>query len=129
MPRVTRSWLATLVLALALAAAGCGGTTVSTQLGTVSDGLSISAANLQFDRTELSIPADVAVALVFENRDSAPHNIAIYADASAGQALFVGEIFSGPGSRGYDLPALAAGTYIFRCDVHQEMTGTLVVTP
>jgi plastocyanin len=119
----------TLVVALALAIASCGGTTVSTQLGTVSGGFEISAANLVFDRSELVVPADVAVGLVFENRESAPHNIAIYADDSAGQALFVGEVFSGPGSRLYRLPALAAGTYFFRCDVHQDMTGSLVATP
>jgi len=113
-------------VALALAVAGCGGTTVSTQLGTISGGFEISAANLAFDPSELVVPADVAVDLVFENRESAPHNVAIYADASAGQALFVGEVFSGPGSRLYRLPALDAGTYFFRCDVHQEMTGTLV---
>jgi plastocyanin len=116
-------------VALALAAAGCGGTTVSTQLGTVSGGFEISAANLAFDRSELVVPADVAVGLVFENRESAPHNIAIYADDSAGQALFVGGVFGGPGSRLYRLPALAAGTYFFRCDVHQDMTGSLVATP
>jgi plastocyanin len=116
-------------VALALAAAGCGGTTVSTQLGTVSGGFEISAANLAFNRSELVVPANVAVGLVFENRESAPHNIAIYAGDSAGQALFVGEVFSGPGSRLYRLPALAAGSYFFRCDVHQNMTGSLVATP
>jgi plastocyanin len=119
----------TSIAVLALAIASCGGTQVSTQLGTVSGGLEISAANLAFDRSELVVPADVAVGLVFENRESAPHNIAIYADDSAGQALFVGEVFSGPASRLYRLPALAAGTYFFRCDVHQDMTGSLVATP
>jgi plastocyanin len=119
----------TSIAVLALAIASCGGTQVSTQLGTVSGGLEISAANLAFDRSELVVPAVVAVGLVFENRESAPHNIAIYADDSAGQALFVGEVFSGPASRLYRLPALAAGTYFFRCDVHQDMTGSLVATP
>jgi plastocyanin len=119
----------TSIAVLALAIASCGGTTVSTQLGTVSGGFEISAANLAFDRSDLVVPAGVAVGLVFENREPAPHNIAIYADDSAGQALFVGEIFSGPASRLYHLPALPAGTYFFRCDVHQDMTGSLVATP
>ena len=38
--------------------------------------------------------------------------------------LFRGEIFSS-GSKVYDVPALEAGTYFFRCDVHPDMTGTI----
>jgi plastocyanin len=93
-----------------------------------SRGFAISAANLAFDRSELVVPAGVAVGPVFENWESAPHNIAIYADASAGQALFVGEA-QRAGVAAHRLPALAAGTYFFRCDVHQDMTGSLVATP
>ena len=61
----------------------------------------------------------------FENQESQPHNVSIYTDSSASQRLFEGEIFSS-GSRVYQVPALAAGTYFFRCDVHQDMTGTIV---
>jgi hypothetical protein len=43
--------------------------------------------------------------------------------------LFVGEVFGGPASRTYDVPALRAGEYPFRCDVHPEMAGTLIATP
>jgi plastocyanin len=35
-------------------------------------------------------------------------------------------VFSGPSARLYAVPALPAGTYQFRCDVHQQMTGTIV---
>jgi plastocyanin len=118
---------ATLVIA-ALAVAACGGTQVSTIIETVG-GTSITALNLAFDQEELAVPAGAAVSLRFENQDSAPHNVAIYTDESAGQAIFVGEIFSGPGSRTYQLPAIAPGTYFFRCDVHPDMRGKLVATP
>ena len=40
--------------------------------------------------------------------------------------VFVGEVFTGPDSRVYAVPALPFGRYTFRCDVHPEMTGTVV---
>jgi plastocyanin len=123
-----RTKLRALLVAAALALAACG-SQVETQLGTVGGGADIAAANLAFDRGRLEVPAGTAVSLVFENQESAPHNVAIYADESASNALFVGEIFGGPGTRQYQLPALAAGTYFFRCDVHPDMQGTIVATP
>jgi len=124
-----RTTVRALIAVAALVAAACG-SQVETQLGTVGESAAdIAAADLAFDRAELEVPAGTAVSLVFENRESAPHNIAVYADASADDALFVGEIFGGPASRQYGLPALAAGTYFFRCDVHPEMRGTLVAAP
>jgi plastocyanin len=130
MRRHHRASLAAASLAMAvLALAACVGSQVSTILETIGDGPVIAAADLAFDRDELQVPADVAFSLVFENRESAPHNVAIYTDESASEALFVGEIFGGPGSRIYQLPAIAPGTYVFRCDVHPEMRGQLTATP
>ena len=88
-------------------------------------GLVITAANIAFDRNELDVPADKAFQLLFENREGAPHNVRIYG-TSVDQALFVGEVFGGPGSRAYDVPPLPAGSYSFRCDVHPDMAGTVV---
>lgn len=94
---------------------------------TAADVVRIAADNIAFDQAELSVPADRPFSVVFENREPVPHNVAIYTDASAAQALFVGEIFAGPGERTYAVPALAAGTYFYRCDVHPtQMKGTLV---
>jgi plastocyanin len=125
-----RRALRLLLVPAALAVAACGGSTVATQLGTVGAGAAdIAAADLRFDHAELQVPAGMAVSLVFENREAAPHNVSIYADESADEALFVGEIFGGPGTRQYQLPALGAGAYFFRCDVHPDMRGTLVATP
>ena len=88
----------------------------------------IVAKNIAFDQAELTAPANMPFDLVFDNQDGGvPHNVAIYTDASAGQSLFVGEIFPGPGERTYAVPALTPGTYFYRCDVHPtQMTGTLV---
>ena len=89
----------------------------------------VTAKNSQFEATTLRAPASQAFRIVFHNDDPGiPHNVAIYTDSSAKQALFVGKIFSGPAILHYQVPALPAGTYFFRCDVHHNMTGTFEVT-
>jgi plastocyanin len=87
-------------------------------------GAVIVAHDLAFDRTPVEARAGAPFQLLFDNRDSAPHNVTIL-DAN-GASTFVGETFGGPASRIYAIPALAAGTYRFRCDVHRDMTGSLV---
>jgi len=83
-----------------------------------------SALNIAFEVGELSVPADAAFQIEFENKDAGiPHNIDIK-DASGGDA-FVGEIFSGVDTRTYSVGPLAAGTYTFVCTVHPNMTGTI----
>lgn len=85
-----------------------------------------SALNIQFEVRELSVPADTPFQIEFENKDAnVPHNIEI--KGSAGEVLFMGEIFNGVETRTYDVPALPAGTYTFICTVHPNMTGTLTV--
>jgi plastocyanin len=123
--------IATLALAtVALAAAACApanaapGTPAPTIAADPNSPV-VVAKDLKFTTPDVTAPAGKAFALTFENQESAPHNVSIYTDSSASNRLFEGEIFSS-GSRVYQVPALAAGTYFFRCDVHQEMTGTIV---
>jgi plastocyanin len=66
-----------------------------------------------------------AFSLTLDNKDAAPHNVAIYKDSSAAQQVSIGEIVSSK-SATQQVPALDKGTYFFRCDVHHEMTGTIV---
>jgi plastocyanin len=94
--------------------------------GTGSSSVTIVAKDLSFTQPEVTVPAGTAFDLTFDNQDGAPHNVAIYTDRSASTKVSVGEIFGGPGQRIQPVPALAAGTYFFRCDVHQNMTGTIV---
>jgi plastocyanin len=89
-----------------------------------SGGAVITAQAIGFDRQQLEVPAGRPFQLLFENRESAPHNVRIYGEV-VDQPLFVGEVFGGPGSRTYDVPAISAGTHKFRCDIHPEMAGTL----
>jgi plastocyanin len=89
-------------------------------------GAVVMAEGVAFDRSQLAVPAGTAFPLLFENRDGAPHNLRIYDDE--GQPLFVGEVFGGPASRTYEVPALMAGPHRFRCDVHPQMSGTVVAS-
>ncbi len=89
--------------------------------------LHISAQNIQFDTDHLAAPVGRAFVLEFDNNDSGvPHNLEIR-DAS-GASMFKGEIITGPAQVSYQIPALAAGSYTFLCDVHPTMTGTVTVS-
>ena len=84
----------------------------------------ISASGIAFSTDKLTAPADKAFTIHFDNQDAGvPHNVDI--KDSTGAELFKGEIFPGPGTRDYAVPALKAGTYKFACTVHPNMTGEL----
>jgi plastocyanin len=108
------------VLVACTAANGAGGPPPSAPPG----GAVITARDIKFDRARLEVTTGRPFALLFDNRDSAPHNVRIY-DEDVDQPLFVGDVFGGPGARTYDVPAIPAGTHQFRCDVHPEMAGTV----
>ncbi|HXJ67046.1 MAG TPA: cupredoxin domain-containing protein [Actinomycetota bacterium] len=86
--------------------------------------IAVTASGLKFDQSTLTAPAGTKFQIAFDNQDPDDHNVAIY-DGSTN--LFRGEIFGGPKSVTYDVPALPAGTYKFQCDVHTYMNGTFVV--
>lgn len=89
----------------------------------------IAAENIAFDQEEVAVPSGRSLAITFDNRDTIQHNIAIFdGDSSDAPRLFAGEVFAGPESISYDVPAFEAGSYFFWCDIHpSQMTGTLVV--
>lgn len=122
--------IALAALAFALAACGPAQGAVSSASSGVADPGSprITAKAMAFDRGTLDVPAGRPFTIVFDNEDGAPHNVAIYRDAAATDRVFSGEIFGGPATRVYAVPALAAGTYTFRCDVHQDMQGTVIAS-
>jgi plastocyanin len=87
--------------------------------------VSLEASELSFGVRRLTAPADERLTLRFSNDSSVAHNVSIY--RRDGEPLFTGEVFTGPRVIEYAIPALAAGSYQFVCDVHpQQMTGTLV---
>jgi plastocyanin len=114
-------------LALAMLLAGCTASTVgSGQPSGVTDAdVAITSRDLKFDVATLTVPADSQFTLQFTNVEAAPHNVAIYRDSSASDDVFVGDVITSS-SIVYQVPALEAGSYFFRCDVHPDMNGTLV---
>jgi plastocyanin len=124
--------LATTLALVALAAflAACSGANAAPATPAPSvdpDALQISSKDLRFSTDKLVAPAGKAFQIVYDNQESAPHNVAIYGDAGFSQKAFAEEPFSGPKTVTYSVPALDAGTYFFRCDLHTEMKGTIEV--
>ena len=91
------------------------------------EAVAIAAQGLAFDTEELSLPAGAPTVIAFDNQDTAPHNVSIYTE-SGGDALFQGEVITGPDQIDYEVPPQEPGEYFFQCDVHPTtMTGTLTV--
>jgi plastocyanin len=97
-------------------------------------GLTVNAtttsATSGFDPATLETAANTAFTLTFDNQDSTvAHNLVL--QDSAGTAVAVqGDTkpFTGPATREYQVPALAAGDYKYICQVHPTtMVGTLTV--
>lgn len=82
--------------------------------------------DVSFVPDRLRAPAGEPFVLAFRNQDDAvQHNVSIYADPSAEEPVFVGELVMGPTTVSYRAPAMGPGDYFFRCDVHPAMDGTL----
>lgn len=91
--------------------------------------LAIGAKDTAFDKDCLAAPAGEPFTVAFKSDDAQPHNIAVLEGHSSTKVLFRGEIFPGPKTTTYDVPALKAGTYAFHCEVHpDQMKGTFVVS-
>ena len=99
-----------------------GGTAQPATGGAPGGTVTVVAKDIAFQTTDISVKAGAPVTIDFDNQDGAPHNIAI-SDAS-GQSVFKGEIVSSKQVT-YDVPALAAGSYAFICEVHPNMKGTI----
>ena len=88
----------------------------------------VSATNSTFDADCLAALSSRPFSIVFNNQDpGVPHNVSIYTDPSASQALFVGQIFPGPKAERYAVSAIDRGSYYFRCDVHPDMNGRFLI--
>jgi plastocyanin len=105
--------------------------TTTTPSSTTGQSITINlvAQGMAFDQKTITVPVGAQVTMNFNNKDSVPHNFALYTDSSATKSIFVGEIISGPKTITYTFTAPATpGSYFFRCDVHPtSMSGTFVV--
>ena len=119
------------LLALAAVLAACSGASAAPTTGTPAPAGSpvpaggtatIVAKDITFTTPAIAVTAGTAFTIAFDNQEGAPHNVAI-SDAN-GASVFKGEIVSGK-KVDYAVPALAAGTYTFICEVHPNMKGTI----
>ena len=93
-----------------------------------SAGVTVVAHGLQFDTSEIDLPANAPTTITFTNNDAGTqHDIAIFQDDSLAKVLFQGDLVTGVATVKYDVPGLPAGTYYFHCDVHPTMNGSVVV--
>jgi len=117
-------------MTVACSSGGSGSTPAPTAASSVdasapaSGGTTVVAKDIAYQPTSLTIPANTATTITFDNQDAAPHNIAIK-DASGAQ-VFKGDIVTQQ-KIDYNVNALPAGAYQFWCEVHPNMTGTLTV--
>jgi plastocyanin len=123
--------LALIAIAFVAIACGGGGTPATASPATspsagasapAGTGIAVIAKDLVFVPTALTTKADTPFTIDFDNQEAPPHNIAI--KDAAGAEKFKGEIVSSAKIT-YSVPALAAGSYTFWCEVHPNMTGTL----
>jgi plastocyanin len=91
-------------------------------------GVTVVAQNIAFDTSTIRLEP-VPTTITFENRDAGvQHNIAIYSDSSLADDLFSGELVTGPTTVDYAVPELPPGEHYFQCDVHPNMSGSVVVS-
>jgi plastocyanin len=90
----------------------------------------VTASNIAFDTSTIDLPAGEASTIHFVNEDAdVQHNIAIFPSADdLANALFRGEIITGPDEIDYAIDPLEAGEYYFHCDIHPTMSGTVSVS-
>ena len=121
---------ATVTTAAATTTAANATTAATTAAGGGTATVSLSAQDIAFDMSTITVPAGADVTVNFDNEDNGiPHNFAVYTDSSASQSIFVGDTITGPDTTTYTFTAPSdPGTYYFRCDVHpQQMNGDFVV--
>ena len=116
------------MLAGGVALAVVGGTEEEPGGGGEKPVVTLAAANIAFEPTSLTVPGGEAFTLRFHNEDAnTQHNVQIFDDPEfGGTPLFSGALITGVRQTDYEVDALEAGAYFFRCEVHPTtMTGKM----
>jgi plastocyanin len=125
---ISLAGLALLALLLVACSGGASASPSGPAQSADPNALTISSKDLKFSTDTLQAPAGKPFQIVYDNQEAAPHNVAIYTDESASTKIFAEEPFSGPKVVTYNVPALEAGSYFFRCDIHTDMKGTITAS-
>ena len=90
--------------------------------------VNLTAQNIAFDKSTITVPAGANVTVHFTNEDSGvQHNFAVYDSNLRSKSFFVGEIITGPAEANYTFTAPSdPGTYYFQCDIHPFMNGKFI---
>ena len=88
--------------------------------------VTLTAANLTFDRDHLELGNGESFDIRLANRDAIPHNLTLYRTTPA-EPAFRGKIVDARATRTYQFATPGPGTYRFQCDIHPTMTGTAEV--
>ncbi len=115
LPAIGR-WAAVLMLAGALALGGCTVASAPVPPGEV------LVANFAFSPSNITVHVGQSLTWVFDQPD-APHNV----HSTAGPTQIDSGTPQGKGKFTYTFEM--AGTYKYMCQVHPNMTGTVIVTP
>jgi plastocyanin len=92
--------------------------------------IGLTAKDIAFNTSTITVPAGSNVTIVFDNQDaSVAHNFALYETPDAVKSIFVGDTILGPKVIDYSFTAPdKPGMYFFRCDVHPlAMKGDFIV--
>lgn len=117
--RRSRTTLLATVAALALLVAGCGGDDDGDDDAAPTDGaaqvVEVSIVDFAFEPQEIAVPAGTTVR--WANDGAATHTV-------TGGPLDSGEI---PGGDTFEATLVAPGTIEYACEIHPQMTGTVIV--
>jgi plastocyanin len=94
--------------------------------------VALTASNVQFDTSEITLTAGTEVTVTLDNEDTVEHNFSLYRsedDAAAqSNAIFAGPNAAAGESVDYTFKAPPPGDYPFQCDLHPSMAGTATVS-
>lgn len=86
------------------------------------------AVTTGFAETCLAAEADKPFTITFDNQDGGvPHNVAVYESDTSTDAIAATEVAPGVVTQTLDVDPLKAGDFFYKCDVHPNMNGTLVI--
>jgi hypothetical protein len=89
--------------------------------------LKLTATGHAWDLKDLAGPAANTFKIAVTNNDAEVHNLVIASGTDVASRVATLARFSGPETKTWDVPGLPAGTYLFRCTLHDSMRGQLSI--